>query len=145
MPAPIGQLDDAARKKSAAEQRAAYVADQQLVQAAIRPRRPLPARVIGWALLTATLALFATTVVGYLRNPQESGAVNLALPTLVMGVGLLGAWFGLGPVLWESRSPRLRARNLALAAVVTLVLIPTGIALVVSLASLLADLLSNFV
>jgi hypothetical protein len=145
MSAPQGQLDDAAREKAATDRRAAYLAHQEAVKTAVRPKRSVPLRAARWVTLVLTVGLFVATVASYLRNPQESGTVDLTLPTLAMAVGLAAAWCGLAPIFWEVSPVSVRVRNFVIGGVLTLILIPIGTVLVVSLTSLVADLISGIV
>jgi hypothetical protein len=145
MSAQSGQLDDAEPQSAVVDPRAEYLAHQKKVRDAVAPKPSLALRVIGWLLLGVTAVSFIATVISYLLNPQESGAVDLTLPTTVMVAGLATASAFVAPLLWEGYSVGVRVPNFVLVGILILVLIPLGTVLVVTVASLIADLLSNFV
>jgi threonine/homoserine/homoserine lactone efflux protein len=139
-----GQLAAAAKAKRGAELREAYLRNQQAVAAAPSARRRgALRRVLVIAAALITLALFVATVVSYYLNPQEEGPTDATLPTAVSVSFMATVWVIVGPYLVVSPSIGARVRNVAIAAVLSVVLALFGIAIFVDLGSLVADLVYN--
>jgi cytochrome bd-type quinol oxidase subunit 2 len=125
--------------------REAYLQNQHAVATAgtnaNRQRNPL--RIAALVAGVVAVALLVATVVSYYGNPQEEGSTDIDLPTATSFFALGALLLTVLPFLIEERSIAARIRNVIIAAVIAFVLALLGIAVFISVGSLIADLLYN--
>jgi hypothetical protein len=124
--------------------RAAYLENQRAVAASAKTRRRLgPFAILSLIGAVLTLGLYIATVVSYYNDPQEQGPSDITLPTLTSIAFMATIYSLVLPYLLESRTVGARIRNVVLAAVPSVILALFGIAIFISLGSLVADLIYN--
>jgi hypothetical protein len=123
--------------------RAEYLRRREAVLAKGGHRDAGPLRIIGWVAYALAVVVFVLFMIQLGLSSDPNGPAPLLLPIVTICLCSAGLWCSLGSVISETRSSGRRARNLVIAIVANAILAPLLVPVLVSVGSLIADLVSN--